>query len=108
MPLSNLNLNSVLRLFATERVQVVLILLFIVISAFCTIRFVVIPQREMAENNRSVRAQLEGSRYANLQSQYTGIADQKPRPSRSSNRWSRIRRWPPSPAGPFCTRNQPH
>ncbi|MDD3583479.1 MAG: hypothetical protein PHG74_05620, partial [Kiritimatiellae bacterium] len=43
-----------------------LIMLFIVVSVFCTVRFVLLPQREMAENNRSVRTQLESSRYANL------------------------------------------
>jgi len=92
MTLSNLNLNSALRLFTTERVQVVLILLFIVISAFCTIRFVVIPQREMAENNRSVRAQLEGSRYANLSiANMQAIADHETAVlTQLSNEWARI------------------
>jgi len=53
-----------LHFLKTERMQVFLILLFILVSAFLTIRFVVLPQREMAENNRVVREQLEGSRYA--------------------------------------------
>ena len=61
---SNINLQPLIRLFSTERAQVVLIILFIAVSAFCTVQFVVFPQREMAENNSSVRAQLESSRYA--------------------------------------------
>jgi hypothetical protein len=52
------------RLLKTERAQVVFIILFIAASAFCTVQFVVLPQQELAENNRSVREQLESSRHA--------------------------------------------
>lgn len=62
----NLQFGQVGTLLKTERAQVVLILLLIAISAFCTINFVVLPQREMAHNNHSVREQLESSRYAKL------------------------------------------
>lgn len=55
-----------LNMLKTERMQVVLILLFILTSAFLTVRFVVIPQRAMAAENRMVREQLAGSRYASL------------------------------------------
>ena len=55
-----------LHFLKTERMQVVLILLFVLASAFLTVRFVLIPQRDLAETNRNVRAQLEGSRYASL------------------------------------------
>jgi len=55
-----------LQVLATERMQVVLILLFVVVSAILTLQFVVRPQRELTENNRMVREQLEGSRYASL------------------------------------------
>lgn len=55
-----------LHILSTERMQVVFILLFVLVSAFLTVRFVMLPQREMAANNRSVRTQLESSRYASL------------------------------------------
>ena len=55
-----------LQILATERMQVVLILLFVIVSAILTLQFVVRPQRELTENNRMVREQLEGSRYASL------------------------------------------
>ena len=76
----------------TERMQVVLILLFVLISAFLTIRFVLIPQRELAENNRMVRQQLESSRYANLSlPNMQAIADHESANLVTlSNEWSRI------------------
>ena len=61
---SNFNFQPVLNLLSTERAQVILIILFIAISAFCTVQFIVFPQRDMADNNRSVREQLENSRYS--------------------------------------------
>ena len=92
MPFSNTYLLSASRLLSTERAQVVLIMLFIVVSAFCTVRFVVIPQREMAESNRSVREQLESSRYANLSiANMQAIADHEAAIlTQLSNEWSRI------------------
>jgi len=72
--------------------QVVLILFFVLISAFLTIRFVLIPQRELAENNRMVRQQLESSRYANLSlPNMQAIADHETANLVTlSNEWSRI------------------
>ena len=92
MSFSNLHIQSAFRLFSTERAQVVLIMLFIVVSAFCTVRFVVVPQREMAENNRMVREQLESSRYANLSiANMQTIADHEAAVlGQLSNEWSRI------------------
>jgi hypothetical protein len=55
-----------LHFLKTERMQVVLILLFVMVSGFLTIRFVVLPQRDMAEQNSLVREQLARSRYASL------------------------------------------
>jgi hypothetical protein len=55
-----------LQFLKTERMQVVFILLFVLLSLFLTVRFVALPQRELSENNRMVREQLEGSRYASL------------------------------------------
>ena len=52
-----------LHFLKTERMQVVFILLFVLFSLFLTIHFVVLPQRELSENNRMVREQLQGSRY---------------------------------------------
>ncbi len=81
-----------LQLLRTERMQVVLILFFVLISAFLTIRFVLIPQRELAENNRMVRQQLESSRYANLSlPNMQAIADHETANLVTlSNEWSRI------------------
>ena len=92
MSFSNPHIQSAFRLLSTERAQVVLIMLFIVVSAFCTVRFVVIPQREMAESNRSVREQLEGSRYANLSiANMQAIAEHETATlAQLSNEWSRI------------------
>jgi hypothetical protein len=72
--------------------QVVLILLFVLFSAFMTVRFVVLPQRELAENNRLVRDQLEGSRYAKISiANMKAIADQEAADLTTlSNEWSRI------------------
>ncbi len=76
----------------TERMQVVLILLFVLASAFLTVRFVLIPQREMAENNLMVRQQLESSRYASLSiPNMRAIADREAANLTTlSNEWSRI------------------
>ena len=89
---SRLNFQPILRLFATERAQVVFIILIIAISAFCTVQFVVLPQRAMADNNRSVREQLESSRYAKF-----SIADMQAMATlettnltQLSNEWARI------------------
>jgi len=81
-----------LQFLKTERMQVVLILLFVVISAILTVRLVVIPQREMAENNRMVREQLEGSRYARFSiTNMQAMADHESANLVTlSNEWSRI------------------
>lgn len=83
---------SALHFLKTERMQVVLILLFVLFSAFMTVRFVVLPQRELAENNRLVRDQLEGSRYAKISiANMKAIADQEAADLTTlSNEWSRI------------------
>ncbi len=81
-----------LKFLATERMQVVLILLFVLTSAFLSVRFVMLPQREMAENNKSVRAQLESSRYASLAvSNMLAIAEhESANLANLSNEWHRI------------------
>jgi len=80
------------QLLKTERMQVVCILLFVLFSAFLTLRFVVLPQRELAESNRTVREQLESSRYANFSlTHMQTIADhESSNLGRLSNEWSRI------------------
>ncbi len=81
-----------LQFLKTERMQVVLILLFVLASAFLTVRFVLIPQRELAENNLMVRQQLESSRYASLAiTNMQAIADHEAANLVTlSNEWSRI------------------
>ena len=81
-----------LHFLKTERMQVVLILLFVLASACLTVRFVLIPQRDLAETNRNVRAQLEGSRYASLAlTNMQAIADHEAANLVTlSNEWSRI------------------
>lgn len=81
-----------LHFLATERMQVVFILLFVLASAFLTFRFVTVPQREMAANNKSVRSQLESSRYASLAiSNMLSIAEhESANLATLSNEWHRI------------------
>lgn len=76
----------------TERMQVVFILLFVLASLFLTVQFVFFPQREMAENNRTLREQMDSSRYASLSlTNMQFIADHESSNLRAlSNEWSRI------------------
>lgn len=76
----------------TERMQVVQILLFIVTSGFLTVRFVVLPQRDMAEQNLTVREQLARSRYASLSTtNMLAIAEHESAGILAlSNEWARI------------------
>ncbi len=84
--------KAALRFLKTERMQVVFILLFVLVSLFLTVYFVVLPQHELYENNRMVREQLEGSRYASLSiTNMQRIADHELANLRTlSNEWSRI------------------
>jgi hypothetical protein len=79
-------------LLKTERMQVVFILLFVLISGFLTVRFVVLPQREMAEQNRAVRESLASKHYANLSlSHLQSLADRELASLKTlSNEWARI------------------
>lgn len=85
-------MKLVLHFIKTERMQVVFILLFVLVSLFLTIYFVVLPQRELAENNRMVREQMESSRYASLSiTNMQFIADHESANLRTlSNEWARI------------------
>jgi len=76
----------------TERMQVALILLFVLISAGLTVNFVLLPQREMAEENIRVREQLESSRYAAFSlTNMQAIADHETANLHAlSNEWARI------------------
>ena len=86
-----MNIHS-LDFLKTERMQVAFILLFVLVSAFLTVNFVLLPQRELAEQNRMVREQLAGSRYASLSiTNMQAIADHESANLRTlSNEWSRI------------------
>lgn len=81
-----------LHFLKTERMQVVLILLFILGSGYLTVRFVMLPQREMAEQNRTVREQMAQSRYASLSTtNMQVIAEHELASLRTlSNEWARI------------------
>ncbi len=76
----------------TERMQVVLILLFVLTSGLLTLRFVVLPQREMAEQNRLVREQLAASRYAafSITNMLTIAEHESSCIKTLSNEWARI------------------
>ena len=89
---SNFNLQPLTRLLSTERAQVILIILFIAVSAFCTVQFVVFPQREMAENNISVREQLENSRYSkfSITDMQAMVGLESSNLTHLSNEWARI------------------
>lgn len=84
--------NLSIRFLKTERMQVALILLFVVFSAYLTVTLVLLPQRRMAEDNRAMREQLNGSRYASLSlSNMQAIADHELDSLRTlSNEWAHI------------------
>lgn len=88
----NFHIDRVAQLFRTERAQVVCILLFIVLSAFLTLRYVVVPQREMANENMMVRSQLESSHYASIAiTNMLAIAEhENANLAQLSNEWFRI------------------
>lgn len=92
MSFSNLHIPPALRLFSTERMQVVSLLLLIVVCAGLTARFVVSPQRELAANNRQVREQLRRSRYASLStaSMQALQAHESANLSALSNEWAHL------------------
>lgn len=81
-----------LQFLKTERMQVVLILLFVLLSGFLTVSFVVFPQLDMQEENRMVREQLDGSRYASLSiTNMQRIAEHETSNLRAlSNEWAHI------------------
>jgi hypothetical protein len=72
--------------------QVVLILLFVLLSGFLTVSFVVFPQLDMQEENRMVREQLDSSRYASLSiTNMQRIAEHETSNLRAlSNEWAHI------------------
>lgn len=88
----NPQLQTVLDFVKTERMQVILVLLFVIVSAFLTVNFVVLRQRDMAEQNRNQRQQLESSRYANQSfANMQTIADYERKNLQSlSNEWAQI------------------
>ncbi len=76
----------------TERAQVIFILLFIAMGLFCTIRFVFIPQRRMAEENENIRSQLTRSKFAgySIDSMQSVAQYQMQNLQQISNEWERI------------------
>lgn len=76
----------------TERAQVICIIVFIVIGLYCTITFVVTPQRRMAEQNRSVRSRLARSKFAaySINSMQTVASHEIQNLEKLSNEWARI------------------
>ena len=88
----NPQLQTVIDFVKTERMQVILVLVFVVVSAFLTVNFVVLKQRDTAEQNRNQRQQLETSRYANQSfANMQAIADHERANLQSlSNEWARI------------------
>ena len=88
----NQQLQTIVDFMKTERMQVILILAFVILSAFLTVNFIVLPQRETAEKNLQVRQKLESSRYANQSfANMKAIADHERKNLHTlSNEWSRI------------------
>jgi len=88
----NPQLQTVIDFVKTERMQVILVLVFVVVSAFLTVNFVVLKQRDTAEQNRNQRHQLETSRYANQSfANMQTIADHNRENLKSlSNEWAQI------------------
>ena len=76
----------------TERAQVIGIMVLIIIGLYCTINFVVRPQRQMAEQNRSVRRRLARSKFAaySIDSMQTVATHELQNLEKLSNEWARI------------------
>lgn len=76
----------------TERAQVICIMFLIIIGLYCTINFVVKPQRRMAEQNRSVRNRLARSKFApySIDSMQTVATHELQNLEKLSNEWARI------------------
>ncbi len=76
----------------TERAQVICIILMIGVGLFSTIRFVVIPQRDMAENNQAIRRRLARSKYAaySISSMQQVAQHELQNLGKLSNEWARI------------------
>ena len=76
----------------TERAQVICIILMIGVGLFSTIRFVMIPQRRMAENNQAVRRRLARSKYAaySISSMQQVTQHELQNLGKLSNEWARI------------------
>lgn len=76
----------------TERAQVIFIILLIVFGLFSTIRFVAIPQRRMAENNKTVRRRLARSKYSeySISSMRQVAKHELQNLEKLSNEWARI------------------
>jgi len=88
----NQNLQTVLDFVKTERMQVILILAFVVLSAFLTVHFVVLKQRDTIEQHHEQRQQMETSRYASqsLANMQT-IADHERKNLQTlSNEWAQV------------------
>lgn len=58
--------ENIVKFLKMERMQVLLILLFIVIAAILMVNLVVIPQHELREQNRDVREKLENHKFAKI------------------------------------------
>ena len=88
----NPHLQSVADFVKTERMQVILILVFVLASAFLTVYLVVLPQFDIKEENRNLRQALETNRFANQSfANMQAIADHERGNLQSlSNEWKQI------------------
>jgi len=84
--------KSDLDILKTERAQVIFILLFIIAGLFGTIRYVVFPQRQMANENKNIRYQLGRSKFTgySINSMQTVAQNQMHNLNQLSNEWARI------------------
>ncbi len=76
----------------TEKAQVVFIILLIVAGIFSTVRFVVLPQRQMTEANQSVRQRLARSKFVDysINGMQTVANHELQNLEQLSNEWARI------------------
>jgi hypothetical protein len=83
---------SALNFLKMERMQVLFILLFIIISAILMVNLVVLPQQELAQQNRDVREKLENHKFAKISmAKIQELAKQESNNLKDlSNEWSRI------------------
>jgi len=88
----NPQLQSIVDFVKTERMQVILILMFVLLSAFLTINFVVLKQFDIKEQHQNQRQEMDSNRYASQSTTNMNIIASHERANllSLSNEWAQI------------------